>query len=204
MTTPILYTCHSIENNWPHRRARYDGVHVAWFVRTRSPDRTERGAAHYGDIKDRRTRSVIEEAFTADEALAFAAYMRKQHESDVKIEPQEWPVPPAAAIHDTIDVAVDVADNFHMLALEEGYTLPFSVWGHYNVRDCKLSKRQPGYDVGAGLTEWQLVQLFSRLSVDEQSAVKTLMTSASGWEAVDGELINTRSISSDTDDDIPF
>ena len=135
---PALFRCTSTENKWPHSGARYDGVSVNWFVRTRP----EGYADQFGALcnqNDLRSRSVIEEAFTADEALAFAAYLKARHNIDVKIEPQQLPVP-----SDIVAVgggAISDIQDFYMLSKEDGYTLPFPVHGFYNVKDAKLVER---------------------------------------------------------------
>lgn len=133
---PTLYSCTSVENNWPHRHARYDGVYLGWFVHERPEDYAERYAG-LCDLSDPYSRGVIEEAFTADEALQFAAYLKQKHDSVVEIRPIELPVPPNTAGAGAI--AVGGSTDFHMLAEEDGYSLPFPVWGFYNVRDAKAA-----------------------------------------------------------------
>jgi hypothetical protein len=134
---PALYHCISIENNWPHRHARYADVYVQWFVHKRPLDYAEQFAG-FCDLNDPYSRGLIEESFTADEALRFAAYLKAQHKSDVRIEPQELPVP--ANTMGAGAVAVGGTTDFHMLCNEEGYSLPFEVWGFYNVRDARRTE----------------------------------------------------------------
>jgi hypothetical protein len=137
---PALYHCTSIENNWPHRDARYADIYIAWFVCRRPEGYAERYAGFY-DPSDAYSIGLIEEAFTADEALQFAAYLKKYHESDVKIEPAQLPVP-----KNTFGVGaipVGGTTGIHMLSSEEGYSLPFKVWGFYNVCDARRTEPPP-------------------------------------------------------------
>jgi hypothetical protein len=138
ISKPALYRCTSIENNWPHRHARYADVRVQWFVTDRPSDYAEQFAG-FCDLTDPYSRGVIQESFTADEALQFSAYLKENHKSDVRIESTQLPVPPNVMC--TAAIAVGGTTDFHMLSEEEGYSLPFGVWGFYDVCDARLIAR---------------------------------------------------------------
>lgn len=132
---PALFTCTSIENNWPHRGARFADVHVTWFVHSKRPEGYAEKIGTLRDPTDVYSRARIEEVFTADEALRFAAYLKEAHGSTVNIEPLEHRPEndgPYGAI------AVGGMTDFHMLSSYPGYSLPFEVWGYYNVENARL------------------------------------------------------------------
>lgn len=127
-----LYICTSQENNWPHGRVRYDGIHVTWFVSKRDPNYADQYAGLF-DASDPYQRGQIEEAFTAEESQQFAAYLKARHNSSVATHPVELPVPADTMPMDWNTVGGDT--DFHMLDGEDGYSLPFRVWGFYRVHD---------------------------------------------------------------------
>jgi hypothetical protein len=143
-----LFVCSSYENRWPHRGHRYDNVFVSWFVHARDPKASEKFAAAQftetylteGSLSDPYMLDVVKESFTAEEALAFARYLKEKHGSEVKIESQHNPIP-NNCMPDGATTCGGTTD-IHMLNREDGYTLPFLVWGRYNVAEAPLSEDQ--------------------------------------------------------------
>jgi len=135
---PALYYCSSIENDWARGHVRYDGVKVHWFVSERPAGYTERYRGLF-DSSDFYSVGQIEESFTADEARQFADYA-KQLGSIIEIRPVDLPIAPRSIMpYGAIDVGG--SSDFYMLSQVEGYPLPFSVWGYYDVEGCAVRSR---------------------------------------------------------------
>jgi hypothetical protein len=141
ITTGVrLYNVTSVIDRWPHRRSRWNGVQVTWFVTKRATD----PGFDYGQLLDRPLppgdeysceRGLVDESFTQDEAERFAAYLESTYDTEAKL--QELPLPVATRSAEGYEllpvgaIAVGGDSDFHMLSEHETYDLPFSVWGYY-------------------------------------------------------------------------
>lgn len=139
-----LYRLTSTIDVWQHRGGRYADVEIEWFVHDRAtvPD--------YSALLDRPLpegpysyeQGLVDDLFTREEADQFAAYLKSRHGDSVVL--QEVPVPVATRSPHGVGligisaVPVGGCTDFHMLSDEDGYDLPFKVWGWYTVEDAKL------------------------------------------------------------------
>ena len=152
MSDTKLYRLTSVIDDWPHRRARYNNVHVTWFVNKRDYDPgfdytalldrplPPAGWKWDGDPADREKyayhESLVDELFTWSEANQLAEYLREAHDTDVDIA--EVTVPIDGRYMPISAIAVGGDCDFYMLSEHDDYTLPFKAWGYYRVDDDSL------------------------------------------------------------------
>lgn len=79
----------------------------------------------------------IDEFFTAEEIEALADYVRQAHDLELTVKEKRLPLSlekqnVLPLVHRTMNTGQD----FYMLCKEEGYDLPFDVWGLYDIRHC--------------------------------------------------------------------
>ena len=81
---------------------------------------------------------LIDELFTEDEALQLKEYLDQVHgkEGPTLIEEMSLPIPNNMMGHGAR--AVGGGDDFYMLSEDPEYSLPFKVWGYFNVVGCTL------------------------------------------------------------------
>jgi hypothetical protein len=84
------------------------------------------------------TEELIEELFTWDEASQLKDYLERHHgdEGGTVIEEVALPVENCTMGYGCH--AVGGGDDFYMLCKEPEYSLPFKVWGYFNLEGCTL------------------------------------------------------------------
>jgi hypothetical protein len=84
------------------------------------------------------TEELIEELFTWDEARQLKDYLERHHgdEGETVIEQVPLPVENRTMGYGCLSVGGD--DDFYMLCKESEYSLPFKVWGYYDLEGCEL------------------------------------------------------------------
>lgn len=140
-TRTRLYEVTSVIDEWQHRRARWNGVQVTWFVHKRATD----PAFDYAALLDRPLppgddysyeRGLVDESFTQDEAERFTAHLKTTFGEEAEIRELPLPIATRSGGCDRIPIgalAVGGTDDIHMLSKHETYDLPFDVWGYYNM-----------------------------------------------------------------------
>jgi hypothetical protein len=115
------------------------GVAFCWF-RTEGPSEPR----PYGELIENYepgnvyAEGAIDEMFTEDEALLLKEYLDRTYTGAgvTVIEEQPLPIP-----NNTMGCgAIPVGDgnDFHMLDRNPEYSLPFKVWGYFDLRGCTL------------------------------------------------------------------
>jgi hypothetical protein len=116
---PFIWICNRPENKQPHG---------PWeeLIEGYRPD------GRYGY-----TQSAIGEFFTADEANALKDYIDREHGdiATTTITEASLPFPNCWAPL----VATEDAGNFYELDKAPGYSLPFRVWGYFNLVGCEMA-----------------------------------------------------------------
>jgi hypothetical protein len=135
-----LFRVVSTVNNFPHRGRTYDGVEIHWFVVYRENPIASYEKLINGYLKDRDnplyiSEKNLQELFTEEEADALKEYLSKKHgeecdirEADLSTEIDPWGYG---------DKTPAYREGFYRLNQEDGYDLPFVVWGYYDISHAK-------------------------------------------------------------------
>ena len=84
--------------------------------------------------------NYIGELFTADEAALVKDYLDRDdnsHKNPTTINEVSLPIP--NNVMGVGAIAVGGGDDFYMLDKNPDYSLPFKVWGYFNLVDCELA-----------------------------------------------------------------
>ena len=131
-----LFTVKSRASKFIHRERVYDFVEFHWFVvyretSTFSYDELMESYKNKLDNSYYTSEGNISELFTEEEAYALKEYLLRilGHESDIEeanllLESYTLPYE---------DIVLGHQEGFYRLNEEEGYDLPFVVWGYYDV-----------------------------------------------------------------------
>ena len=81
---------------------------------------------------------AIEQLFTEEEARQLKGYLDREHghEGVTTIEEEQLPIP--ENVMGVGAMAVGGGDDFYELTKEPEYSLPFKVWGYFNLVGCEL------------------------------------------------------------------
>jgi hypothetical protein len=80
---------------------------------------------------------AIKELFTEDEAKQLVAYLDREHgDQETTIEEQKLPIPNNCCGYSAN--AVGGGDDFYTLDKRPDYSLPFKVWGYFDLVGCEL------------------------------------------------------------------
>jgi hypothetical protein len=82
--------------------------------------------------------SYIDELFTRDEANAVKAYLDREYGDAGTNTITQVDLPAPNNIIGRGAIPVGGGDDFYMLDKTEGYPLPFSVWGYFDLVGCRL------------------------------------------------------------------
>lgn len=126
-TTKECFGCKDVTFGW-----FYEGSRT-----TRRP--YERLIEHYDPSEENTyAEGCIDEFFTAVEAAALKSYLDREHgnQSVTTIKPVKLPIPNNAMGLGAR--AVGGGEDFYTLSEEQGYSLPFKVWGYFNLVGCEL------------------------------------------------------------------
>ena len=135
---------------YQYRGRIYRDVKFFWFIERRSdgkpPVPYEEAIADYQQVSAARKNSqegtpeeAVEELFTETEAQALKDYLLAVHHDDTAtLEEVNLPLDdlhtwPLRGIH----IVAPGLRDFHLLSREPGYSLPFKVWGYFDVEDCE-------------------------------------------------------------------
>ncbi len=180
MTIDTLYRVTSIIDDWPHRNHRYNGVGVSWVRHTdRYSDADHAAVAPM--IKDAEKLSddgdwldaigQINELFTHDEAEALSRYLLETHNTPTTIEPVRVPVevrcPEGSVYMPVSHYPMGGARDAYMLSHEEGYALPFEVYGYYAVQeqwDSRSTGAGPGLPTAGAIDRTTCVIFYNSLA----------------------------------------
>jgi hypothetical protein len=120
---------------------RCKDVRFLWF---RCPRRDEPARPYselienYDPEKNDYEEGAIEELFTFDEANALKEYLDREHGRYGVTEIKEAELPCPQNVIGIGAMSVGGGDDFYTLDEEETYSLPFKVWGYFNLRGCEL------------------------------------------------------------------
>jgi hypothetical protein len=84
------------------------------------------------------TEELIEELFTWDEARQLKDYLERHHGGEGETVIKELPLPVENRTVGYGYLAVGGGDDFYMLCEEPEYSLPFKLWGYYDLEGCTL------------------------------------------------------------------
>ena len=176
-TKTRLYSASSVIDDWPHRGSRYAAVVVLWFVEDR-----QEPSAPYGECwenyepSDLYQRGAIDECFTLEEAEALAAYLKQQHGTDCKVS--EVRLPMSGNIMPRSWLPLGGGRDCYGLSEECNYHLPFTVRGHYDIRQHEL---MPDHTAQRQLVKHVLDEL--KLAADESAIERVALgLGAGGFE----------------------
>ena len=136
-TKTRLYSVSSVIDDWPYKEDRYVGVVVQWLV----VDRQEPVAPYEKCIEnynpsDPYQKGLLDECFTLTEATALAEHLKKHHDTNCKLVEVKLPMPGGDI--PLSYVTVGGGCDLHMLNKEDGYELPFAVYGYFDIRQSEL------------------------------------------------------------------
>lgn len=80
---------------------------------------------------------LLDELFDRTEAEALVAYLDREHRGAGKTTIEAVKLPIARNIMGYGAMAVGGSDDFFALDKQPGYSLPFRVWGYYDLRGCE-------------------------------------------------------------------
>lgn len=131
-----LFTVKSRVSKFSHRERIYDFIEFHWFVVYR-----ETSPFSYDElIEDCRKRldnsyyiseNNVNELFTEEEAEALKEYILRTQNQECEIEEANLLLESYTLAYD--DIVLGHEEGFYRLDEEEGYDLPFVVWGYYDV-----------------------------------------------------------------------
>ena len=123
-----LFQVHSVAREYRGRR----DVTFHWFITNRDgkPSVPYSEAITNYQAGNLYAEGAIEEMFTREQADLLVAYL-KNYPSTEHVEPAGLPIPDNRAGYGA--AAVGGPTDFYMLADTEGYDLPFSVWGFFDL-----------------------------------------------------------------------
>lgn len=129
-----LFTVTSTVPSFMRRGAFFKNVTVHWFVADRkAPVVDLRDWIDFEKAVDLDySVGAVNELFTADEAAAFREYLLMVHGDDsAKIEPAAGKMPDDIIPWGAIPVGG--SSDFYQLGADDDYSLPFDVWGYFDV-----------------------------------------------------------------------
>lgn len=141
-----LFHAYTVTDEFPHRGGKYNGVEITWFMETRdklivSPSDV---ISDYFSMDDRDrfyAEDYIGSLFTLDEISQLSAYLSGQDDrGEFESRLVKFPVQRSDGLVSAGTMAVGGSDDFYMLNEEEEYSLPFKVWGYFDVHGCRNSK----------------------------------------------------------------
>jgi hypothetical protein len=123
----------------------YHGCRDVKFIWFRCP-RGDEPARPYSELienydpekKQYYEEGAIDELFTFDEANALKEYLDREHGSQGVTEIKEAKLPCPQNAIGIGAMSVGGGDDFYTLNEEKAYSLPFKVWGYFNLRGCEL------------------------------------------------------------------
>jgi hypothetical protein len=113
----------------------HQGVVLNWFV----ADRKEPLALPYADLIENYDdgsdhfypKGALDEMFTEAEATALVGYLKTIYGDEPSIRKQSLPIP--SNLMGDGAIAVGGAQDFLMISESDVYSLPFKVWGYYDL-----------------------------------------------------------------------
>ena len=127
-TTKEYAGCKDVTFGWFYESARKPRRPYARLIENYDPDAADNVYSE----------GCIDELFTAVEAAALKSYLDREHghNSVTTIKPAKLPIPNNLIGYGAR--AVGGGDDFYTLSEERGYSLPFKVWGYFNLVGCEL------------------------------------------------------------------
>ncbi|HSE83135.1 MAG TPA: hypothetical protein VLB01_01140 [Thermodesulfobacteriota bacterium] len=131
-----LFTVKSRVSKFIHRERVYDFVEFQWFVvyretSTFSYDELIESYRNKLDNSYYISESNISELFTEEEADALKEYLLRTLNHECEIEEANLLIESYTLAYE--DIILGHEEGFYRLNEEEGYDLPFIVWGYYDV-----------------------------------------------------------------------
>ena len=152
-----LFHAYSVTDEFPHRGGQYDGVRITWFMERRdklivSPSDVISDYFSMDDHDRAYAEDYIGSLFTHDEVLQLRGYLSDQGDrGEFESRLVKFPVQRSDGLVSVGAMAVGGSDDFYMLNEEDEYSLPFKVWGYYDVHGCRNSKGE--------IPSWESLQL---------------------------------------------
>ena len=94
---------------------------------------------NYDLADDRYAEGCIDEMFELDEALALKDYIDQNYGEAGITTIKKAKLPIANNTMGVGEIPVGGSQDFHMLDKAPGYSLPFKVWGYFDLRGCELA-----------------------------------------------------------------
>jgi len=132
-----LYRAYSV-GEVERERIRYYGVRFHWYRldRTEPVVPFERLIAGYERLKEPARRQAVEQVLrylTEEEVWGLRTYLRERHGLEVIAEEVPLPIEvPTGPFHSPYGEVYE----FLELSEQEGYPLPYKIWGYYSLRGC--------------------------------------------------------------------
>jgi hypothetical protein len=104
-------------------------------------------------------KGYIDELFTQEEAEALKQYLDRNYGDAGTNTIHKVDLPVAGNTMGVGAIAVGGGTDFYMLDKDEEYSLPFKVWGYFDLRGCELvdgSGRYGGYHFEASLVDGKI------------------------------------------------
>jgi hypothetical protein len=152
---PALYRAISVVHRFPYRGSRYNCVSIYWFVdRRETPvapyEQVIEGYANLSERDQHMAQTIADEALTAEEVELLREYLHRVHDDCIWTRSVDLPIKNVNGTMPFGGVPAGGGCDFYMMPEEDGYDLPFRVWGYFDVRDCPIAPERP--DQGVNLS----------------------------------------------------
>ena len=160
-----LYQAHSTADKFELNGVMYCDVPIGWFMQRRDgpPFPYREIIDGYSDLDERarlNAEMAVDELLTKGEVDALKAYLARQYDDDsfnAVEEPLPIPRERAASWLPTGAIPVGGPQDFLLIDENPSYSLPFSVWGYFDVRGCLCKEDGSGQTEGLPWPEeWDL------------------------------------------------
>lgn len=130
-----LFRVRSKINHFPHEERIYDSVELCWFVVYRECPAFsyERLVEEYGEKSDGSSfisENNLNELFTEEEAKILKEYILRVHKQGCVVKEANLPLEYYSFGYE--DIVLGYEEGLYKLNEEDGYDLPFIVWGYYD------------------------------------------------------------------------
>src|SRR6266849_7508771 len=131
-----LFRVTSIVNNLSHEGEIYDGIEMKWFVVYRDSSNVSYDQVIINYTKNlddsyRISENNLYELFTEKEANALKKYLLRAHKQECGIKEADLLLEVYTLGYG--NKALENREGYYRLDNEDGYDLPFVVWGYYDV-----------------------------------------------------------------------
>jgi hypothetical protein len=146
MTTPELFHVTSTIREFGSRK----DVGMGWFIIHARPDLPFAELIEGYELASDRVyaENYLAGLFTSEQASALVAYLNQHHDHDgVETVTTRVELPVPGNIMGFGDIAVGGPEGFYRLCEEREWTLPFEVWGYYDLQQHEPEARRRGTEL---------------------------------------------------------